>query len=156
MDRVTISLQNKELIEEIINSSDEVRAKIHNAIIDGVSKRITKNVVTNMDASVKAAIETAQMELHKKYMYETWQGWSSHFKLKEQYRQCVEAAVRKAWSDEIDRSIQEVKEKVAAAYKIRLERAYNEYIGKIESLTDKLDDKIKEAVNENISRRLSK
>lgn len=155
MDRVTISLQNKELIEDIINSSDEVKARIHNAIIDGVSKRITKNVVTNMDASVKAAIETAQMELHKKYMDEKRQGWSSYYKLKEQYRQCVEAAVRKAWSDEIDRSIQEVKEKVKAAYQTRLERAYQNYIAKIEQMTDRLDDKIKEAVNENISRRLN-
>jgi hypothetical protein len=155
MDRVTISLQNKELIEDIINSSDEVKARIHNAIIDGVSKRITKNVVTNMDASVKAAIETAQMELHKKYMDETRQGWSSHYKLKEQYRQCVEGAVRKAWSDEIDRSIQEVKEKVKAAYQTRLERAYQNYIAKIEEMTDHLDDKIKEAVSENISRRLN-
>lgn len=154
MDRVIISLQNKELIEDIINSSDEVKAKVHNAIIDGVSKRITKNVVTNMDASVKAAIETAQMELHKKYMEGTQQGWSTYYKLKEQYRQCVENAVKEAWSDEIDRSIQEVKERVTAAYQTRLERAYNDYIVKIESLTDKLDEKIKEAVNENISRRL--
>lgn len=156
MDRVTISLQNKELIEDIINSSDEVRAKIHNAIIDGVSKRITKNVVNNMDASVKAAIDQAQESLRKKYMEDKRDGWRSYYKLKEEYAQCVEAAVRKAWSDEINRSIAEVKEKVAAAYQIRLERAYNEYIGKIESLTDKLDDKIKEAVNENISKRLSK
>ena len=156
MDRVTISLQNKELIEEIINSSDEVRAKIHNAIIDGVSKRITKNAVNNMDASVKAAIDQAQESLRKKYMEDERDGWRSYYKLKEEYAQCVEAAVRKAWSDEINRSIAEVKEKVAAAYQIRLERAYNEYIGKIESLTDKLDDKIKEAVNENISKRLSK
>ena len=77
-------------------------------------------------------------------------------KLKEEYAQCIEAAVRKAWSDEINRSIAEVKEKVTAAYQTRLERAYNEFIGKIESLTDSLDDKIKEAVDKNISERLGK
>ena len=156
MDRVTIMLQNKQLIEELINSSEETKAKIHAAIIDGVSKRIVKNVVTNMDVSIKGAIDQAQESLRKKYMEDKRDGWRSYYKLKEEYTQCVEAAVRKAWSDEINRSIAEVKEKVAAAYQTRLERAYNEYIGKIESLTDKLDDKIKEAVNENISRRLSK
>ena len=51
--------------------------------------------------------------------------------------------------------LQEVKEKVKAAYQTRLERAYQNYIAKIEEMTDRLDDKIKEAVNENISRRLN-
>ena len=156
MDSVTITLQNKELIEEIINSSAEVKAKVNNAIIDGVSKRLLKNVVNNMDASVKAAIDQAQESLSKKYMECKRDGWRSHYKLKEEYAQCIEAAVRKAWSDDINRSISEVKEKVAAAYQTRLERAYNEYIGKIESLTDSLDDKIKEAVDKNISERLGK
>lgn len=155
MDRVTISLQNKELIEEIINSSDEVKAKIHNAIIDGVSKRITKNVVTNMDSAVKAAIQTAQDELMKKFLDGKCSGWSNIYKLKEEYAQCVNEAVRKAWTAEIDRSIGEWREKVEATYKQRLERAYNEYIAKIQKLTDSLDDKIKEAVNENISKRFS-
>lgn len=156
MDRVTIFLQNKELIEEIINSSDEVRAKIHNAIIDGVSKRITKNVVNNMDASIKAAIDKAQENLHKKFMEDKSDGWRTYYKLKEDYARCIEEAVHKEWSNMINRSIAEEKEKVAAAYQTRLERAYKDYICKIENLTDRLDEKIKEAVNENIIKKLSK
>ena len=67
MDRVTIMLQNKQLIEELINSSEETKAKVHAAIIDGVSKRIVKNVIKNMDDSIKGAIEQAQNDLLKKF-----------------------------------------------------------------------------------------
>lgn len=156
MDRVTISLQNKELIEEIINSSDEVKAKIHNAIIDGVSKRITKNVVANTDASVKGAIDQAQDYLLNKFTEDKREGWRSYYKLKEEYAQCVDAAVRKAWLGEIQRDIDEVKQKVAASYEKRLKEAYEMFIYQIEQRTAKLDEVIKKAVEESIMKRFSK
>ena len=156
MDRVTIMLQNKQLIEELINSSEETKAKIHAAIIDGVSKRIVKNVVTNMDASIKGAIEQAQDHLLKKFTEDKRDGWRSYYKLKQEYAQVVDAAVRKAWSEEIDKSVKEYREKVAATYEKRLQRAYDEFIVKIQTLTDNLDDRIQDAVNKNIRERFSK
>lgn len=156
MDRVTVSLQNKELIEEIINSSDEVRAKIHNAIIDGVSKRIAKNVISNMESSIKYAIEKVQDELLSKYMDGKRMGWSTIYDLKKEYKEEVRNEVRRAWDDEIRASVAEIKEKVAASYEERLRFAYEAYVSKIEKMTEHLDDKIKEAVDENISKRFSK
>lgn len=156
MDRVTIMLQNKQLIEELINSSAETKAKIHAAIIDGVSKRIVKNVVTNMDDSIKGAIEQAQDHLLKKFTEDKRDGWRSYYKLKQEYAQVVDAAVRKAWSEEIDKSVKEYRERVAATYEKRLQRAYDEFIVKIQTLTDNLDDRIQEAVNKNIKERFSK
>lgn len=153
MDRVTIMLQNKQLIEEIINSSEETKAKIHAAIIDGVSKRIVKNVVTNMDDSIKGAIEQAQGDLLKKFTENKREGWKSYYKLKQEYAHEIDFAVRKAWSEEIDRSINEWKKEVAKTYEKRLQSAYNEFIIKIQTLTYNLDDKIKEAVDKNIRAR---
>ena len=146
-------LQNKQLIEELINSSEETKAKIHAAIIDGVSKRIVKNVVTNMDDSIKGSIEQAQDDLLKKFTEDKREGWKSYYKLKPEYAHEIDVAVRKAWSQEIDRSINEWKEKVAATYEKRLQRAYDEFIVKIQTLTDNLDDKIQEAVDKNIRAR---
>ena len=155
MDRVTIMLQNKQLIEELINSSEETKAKIHAAIIDGVSKRIVKNVVNNTDASIRAAIENAQVELQKKYTEEKKQGWSSYYNLKKEYTEVVKQEVERAWRQHIDASVKEVAEKVTEVYKLRLESAFNCYIAKINRMTDNLDEEIKKAVNENISKRLN-
>lgn len=156
MDRVTIMLQNKQLIEELINSSEETRMKVHAAIIDGVSKRIVKNVVTNMDDSIKRSIEQAQDDLMKKFAEDKRDGWRSYYKLKQEYVQLVDAAVRKAWSKEIDKSVKEYQDKVAATYEKRLQRAYDEFIVKTQTLTANLDDKIQEAVDKNIKKRFSK
>lgn len=153
MDRVTIMLQNKELIEELINSSEETKAKIHAAIIDGVSKRIVKNVIKNMDGSIKGAIEQAQVDLLKKFTETKREGWRSYYRLNPIYAKEINDAVSKAWSEEIDRSINESKKEVVANYEKRLQRAYDEFIVKIQSLTNNLDDKIQEAVDKNIRAR---
>lgn len=154
MDRVTIMLQNKQLIEELINSSDETKAKIHAAIIDGVSKRIVKNVVTNMDSSVSNAIEKAQEELMLLYMDKFGSGWNNCYKLKPKYSETVRNSVRNAWNEEISKSVKEWIEHVESKYKERLERAYAAYIDRIEYLTANLEDEIKKAVDANISKRL--
>ena len=154
MDRVTIMLQNKQLIEELINSSDETKVKVHAAIIDGVSKRIVKNVVTNMDSAVSDAIEEAQKKLMLLYMDKFNGGWSNYYKLKPEYAETVLNAVRNAWNEEIGKSVKERIEYVESKYKERLDRAYAAYIEKIEHLTANLEDEIKKAVDANISKRL--
>lgn len=155
MDRTTIMLQNKQLIEELINSSDETKVKVHAAIIDGVSKRIVKNVIANMDDSIKMAIEDAQDALSKKFMdIKSNNGWGKYYKLKPEYEEEVRKSVHDAWSDEIYKSVQEWKSDIEERYRHRLEAALNGYINKIDYLTAHLEDKIKDAVDANISRRL--
>ena len=45
MDNVRVNIQNKDLIKEFIESNPDLKVKINNAIIDGVSKRLLKNVL---------------------------------------------------------------------------------------------------------------
>lgn len=147
-------LQNKQLIEELINSSDETKVKVHAAIIDGVSKRIVKNVIANMDDSIKMAIEDAQDVLSKEFMDIKSNGWRKYYKLKPEYAEEVRKAVHDAWSDEILKNAQEWMTDIEEKYRNRLEVALTNYINKIDYLTAHLEDKIKDAVDANISKRL--
>ena len=45
MDNVRVNIQNKDLIKEFIESNPDLEVKINNAISDGVSKRLLKNVL---------------------------------------------------------------------------------------------------------------
>lgn len=52
MDNVRVNIQNKDLIKELIESNPDLEVKINNAIIDGVSKRILKQVLNHYDSAV--------------------------------------------------------------------------------------------------------
>ena len=55
MDNVRVNIQNKDLIKELIESNPDLEVKINNAIIDGVSKRMLKNVLNQFDTTFKCA-----------------------------------------------------------------------------------------------------
>lgn len=153
MDRVTIMLQNKQLIEELINSSEQTSVKVHAAIIDGVSKRIVKNVINSTDDAIKSALREADKELSKNYISkEPWGG----YKLREEYQKEIVKQVRNAWVNCLNENIQEVTKNVAEKYQSRLEFAINEFLAKINRQTDAIDDVIKKAVERVVSEKLSK
>ena len=66
MDNVRVNIQNKDLIKEFIESNPDLKVKINNAIIDGVSKRLLKNVLNeyrqieiatnNLDERIEKAV----------------------------------------------------------------------------------------------------
>ena len=57
MDVVKITLQNKELIEELINSSEKLKVDINKKIIDEIAKRLTAKILNNFNGATKKAFD---------------------------------------------------------------------------------------------------
>lgn len=64
MDNVRVNIQNKDLIKEFIESNPDLEVKINNAIIDGVSKRLLKNVL-NEYRQIKIATNNLDERIEK-------------------------------------------------------------------------------------------
>lgn len=153
MDRVTIMLQNKQLIEELINSSNEARWAVHAAIIDAVSKRIVKNVTTNIDEGLRKAVNMEEEKLLQKFMdRNTW----GNLSLKREFVEAIQAEVADAWQEKIKLEIEYIRKKVAAKYEDKLKLEYERYIANINRMCANLDSVLERTVEKVIREKFSK
>lgn len=153
MDNVKITLQNKELIEQIINSTDNLEVTIHNAIIDAITKRFIKNIENSeiIDKKLKEAMKKVEDEVSQKYLRKEksqW-GYSTEWKLNPEYETAVVKAVKNAYSNLIDEKVKELVEPFITSFKTRLEGAIGSFEGRI-------DEYAKRAVQDAVEKRFGK
>lgn len=154
MDIVNITLQNEKLIEQLINSSDELRVRISNAIVDSIAKRTAKKVLANADEALKKALDRVEMEVSHKFLEYSDSGWRQQYALKEEYKREIRNAVNDIWQAKIYESIDEVKQDIMDRYKLRLESSCDAYIRKLDDAIEHIDDKISAAVEKYFTNRL--
>lgn len=127
MDKVTITLQNKELIEQILASSPDVEVRAHNAIIDSITKRLIKNVENSYDVNeaVKKAKCNAENEIKKKFFDEKANnyGYGSYYTLRPEYERAVKNAVNQIWLDKIDERVNAVVNNIVPMFEKELRAA---------------------------------
>lgn len=153
MDNVKITLQNKELIESIINSTENLKVKIHDAIIDAITKRFIKNIENSdvVDKKLKEAMKKVEDEISQKYLRKEksqW-GYSTEWKLNPEYEDAVIKAVKKAYSDLVDEKVKELVEPIIKTFKTRLDGAVGSFEGRI-------DEYAKRAVQDAVEKRFGK
>lgn len=153
MDNVKITLQNKELIENLINSTENLEVTIHNAIIDAITKRFIKNIENSdvVDKKLKDAMKKVEDEISQKYLRKEksqW-GYSTEWKLNPAYEAAVVKAVKKAYSDLIDEKVKEFVEPVIKSFKTRIDGA----VGSFES---RIDEYARMAVQDAVEKRFGK
>ena len=153
MDNVKITLQNKELIEQIIKNTDNLEVRIHNAIIDEITKRFIKNIENSeiVDKKLKDAMKAAEGKITEKYLNKEkcqW-GYSYEWKLKPEYEAAVVKSVKKAYSDIIDEKVKELAQPVLNSFKARLD-------GVIGSFEGRIDEYAKRAVQDAVEKRFGK
>ena len=137
MDKVTITLQNKELIEQILASSKDVEVRAHNAIIDTLTKRLIKNVQNSYsyDKAIEKAMTEAENDIRKKLLNEkaTDYGYGRVYSLKPEYEKAVKNAVNGIWVDKIDEKINGVIDKIVPTFESRLREALEKKLREIET-----------------------
>ena len=153
MDTVKINLQNKELIESIIKSTENLEVTIHNSIIDAITKRFIKNIENSevVDKKLKEAMKKVEDEISQKYLKKEksqW-GYSYDWKLNPEYQSIVEKAVKKAYSDLVDEKVKELAEPILKTFKTRLD-------GVIGSFEGRIDEYAKKAVQDAVEKRFGK
>lgn len=68
MDVVKITLQNKELIEELINSSEKLKVDIDKKIIDEIVKRLVTKVLNNFNNATKKAFDELEQKVSLEFL----------------------------------------------------------------------------------------
>jgi len=153
MDSVKINLQNKELIESIIKSTENLEVTIHNAIIDAITKRFIKNIENSevVDKKLKEAMKKVEDEISQKFLKKEKSQWGyyTEWKLNSEYEAAVVEAVKKAYSDLIDEKVKELAEPVIKTFKTRLD-------GVIGSFEGRIDEYAKRAVQDAVEKRFGK
>lgn len=104
MDKISICLQNKEIIAELAKDKD-VQLRIKDAIIDGISKRAVK--LLNANAEIKSVVSTVasaiRSEIHKNLFAKN--GWRDV--RREEYKKEIAAFVRSEIKSEIRNEIKD-------------------------------------------------
>ena len=158
MDNVKITLQNRELIEDLINNSDNLEIAIHNAIIDGVSKRTLKAVMNDMEVAkrIDDAKKKAEDEISKKYFdiqKSNW-GYSSVYSLKSEYQKIIDKAIKNAFENKLNDKINEVTKDIVKPYKEELNKILNNWVEKIKKYD--IDELARKAISEAVEKRFGK
>ena len=156
MDNVRVNIQNKDLIKELIESNPDLEVKINNAIIDGVSKRILKQVLNHYDSAVDKTFDELSEKLAKEFLDFEYGSWSVKYKLKDEYRDHIRDIVRNAWYEEMYDDVNKIKEQILQDYKTLLQAACNRYVQQVENATNNIDERIEKAVAKYFKERLGK
>lgn len=136
MDKVTITLQNKELIESIIGSSKDIEIKVHNAVIDSITKRLIKNVknASDYDSALRKACEKAEKELKSDFLKEDTSSFYRSYKFNKEYENAISIRIKELWEEEIASKVNDVIQKTIPAYEYQLNEALNAKLKEIESI----------------------
>lgn len=68
MDVVKITLQNKELIEELINSSENLKVEINKKIIDEIAKKLVTKILNNFNDATKKAFDELEEKVSLEFL----------------------------------------------------------------------------------------
>lgn len=151
MDNVKITLQNKELIESIINGSKDVEYAVHQAIIDGVSKRVLKTILNNeeLDKKIREAANKAQDEIADKYFNKKTGNWrySTYFELKKEYQ----SAINKVFEERLEDEIKKCADNVYKQFNERYNALINGWKEKLDAID--INEIAKAAVAEAVEKR---
>lgn len=157
MDNVRVNIQNKDLIKELIESNPDLEVKINNAIIDGVSKRLLKNVLNQYDTTLNRAFNEISEKLSKEFLdFDNRDIWYTRCVLKDEYKNHIRDIVRQAWYEEMYDNVNKVKEQILQDYKTSLQMACSRYVQQVENAVNNLDERIEKAVAKYFKERLSK
>ena len=158
MDNVKITLQNRELIEDLINNSDNLEIAIHNAIIDGISKRTLKAVMndTELEKKIDNVKKDAEDKIAEKYFNKEKNGWgyTTTYTLKPEYQKIIDKAVDNAFKRNLDDRVNEITKEVCKPYADRLNKVLSDWVKQIESYD--IDALAKKAINEAVEKRFGK
>lgn len=147
MDNVRVNIQNKDLIKELIESNPDLEIKINNAIIDGVSKRVLKNVLNQYDSALNRTFNEISEKISKEFLdIDNSNIWRTQYKLKDEYRDHIRDIVRQAWYEEMYDDVNKIKEEILQDYKTSLQMACSKYVQKVENATNNIDERIEKAV----------
>ena len=156
MDNVRVNIQNKDLIKELIESNPDLEVKINNAIVDGVSKRLLKNVLNDYNVALDRAFNEVSEKLSKEFLDFEYGSWSTKYKLKDEYKNHIRDIVRQTWFEEMYDDVSKVKEQILQDYKTSLQMACSKYVQQVENATNNIDERIEKAVAKYFKERLGK
>ena len=157
MDNVRVNIQNKDLIKELIESNPDLEVKINNAIIDGVSKRLLKNILNQYDTTLNRAFNEISKKISEEFLdFDNRDIWRTRCKLKDEYRNHIRDIVRQTWFEEMYDDVNKVKEQVIQDYKTSLQMACSKYVQQVENATNNIDERIEKAVAKYFKERLGK
>lgn len=145
MEKVSLTLQNRELIEEIVKNNPDIETKIHTSIIDGISKRIAKVVVGGeLTKLIDQESKKAEKELLKHYFTEEDSrfGYGKVFKLKSEY-----------WETMKEKIVSVVNDTISETVKHAIDERLAEKIDEISNFD--FNTAIKEAIEKEVQRRFS-
>lgn len=157
MDNVRVNIQNKDLIKELIESNPDLEVKINNAIIDGVSKRMLKNVLNQFDTTFQCAFNEISKKISEEFLdFDKRDIWRTRCELKDEYKNHIRDIVRQAWYEEMYDNVNKVKEQILQDYKTSLQMACSRYVQQVENAVNTIDERIEKAVAKYFKERLSK
>ena len=157
MNNVRVNIQNKDLIKELIESNPDLEVKINNAIVDGVSKRVLKNVLNQFDATLNRTFNEVSEKISKEFLdFDNSSWWQKRYNLKDDYKKHIRDIVRQTWFEEMYDDVSKVKEEVLQDYKTSLQMACSKYVQQVENATNNIDERIEKAVAKYFKERLGK
>lgn len=157
MDNVRVNIQNKDLIKELIESNPDLEVKINNAIVDGVSKRVLKNVLNQFDATLNRTFNEVSEKISKEFLdFDNSSWWQKRYNLKDDYKNHIRDIVRQTWFEEMYDDVSKVKEQILQDYKTSLQMACSKYVQQVENATNNIDERIEKAVAKYFKERLGK
>ena len=136
MDKVTITLQNKELIESIIGSSKDIEVKAHNAVIDTITKRLIKNVIntSDYDSALRTASIKATEKIKDEFLNVDTSSFYRNYKFNKEYEDAILKGIKKLWEEKVEDEINKAIQKSLPAYEYMLNEALNAKLKEIESI----------------------
>ena len=150
MDKVTITLQNKELIEEIINSTPDLQVKVTNAILDSISKRTVKNVLNNVEVNkrIDEAVNKAKDQVIEQFFSKEpgSYGYSTVFKLKPNFMDVFKRKINAVLSEEVDKMVEETAKKIVPTYEKRLTEKLEATLKEFDEQSEKIGELVKAEV----------
>ena len=131
MNKITITLQDKEIINELAQD-EQMQIRIKNAIIDGITKRAAKSMNVNVDIKkiVKEIAEASSKEIGRAFM--TGDYYRRHLKdewaniIREQCKKEIEAVVK----EELTENLADIRQRLhdqLDEWKASIERRINEF-----------------------------
>lgn len=156
MEKVSITLQNQDLIERIIAANPDIETKIHNAIIDGVSKRIAKVVSGELSDLVDKEAKKVEEGLLKHYFTEETgsYGYSRTKVLKSEYWDKLKDGIRKTINSQLNQLIQASIDEKSASFEQELRKRLDIKLARIEAYD--IEYEIKKAVAREVEKRFGK
>ena len=157
MEKVSLTLQNRELIEEIIEKNPDLQTRIHNSIIDSLSKRLVKSICNTPEVQDRIEREQKKFEenLLKQIMEPTQYGYSYHLKseyarklsefIKDRINEELSSGVAEAIKKECEKKYEEVHDAVARAVDARVE-AINKFDAE-KYMKEQIDREIKQRLD---------